>query len=531
MLSPAHSNRGVVAAPNHLAVETGRSILAEGGNAWEAMTAMAATIAVAYPHMCGTGGDGFWMVREPNGKVGYIDACGPAGSGASIAAYNAAGHGVVPPRGPLGAATVPGVIGGWILALEAARGAGGRLPLDVLLSDATRHAREGFTVTPGQGRNRPQLPAELFAAPGFADTYLKDGKLYDEGEVLVQSRLAATLDHLTRAGLADFYRGDVARENAADLERIGSPVGREDLMRYEAQFRTPLSLELKSGTVWNSAPPTQGLASLLILGIAERLDLGRAESVEFVHGLVEATKRAFLIRDMVVTDPRHLDHEPKSFLTKERIAAEAAKIRGDRALPWPAAPLGDGDTVWMGAIDGEGRAVSYIQSIYWEWGSGCVMPSTGVLWLNRGAGFSLDPQARNPLEPGRKPFHTLNPPLAALKDGRIISYGSHGGEGQPQTQAEILVRYLGFGFSVEEAIHLPRWRLGRSWGEGAPTLKVEPRWDGALLDRLVGMGHEIEMLDDAYSGETGHAGMIVLHPDGRIEGMHDPRADGGALGV
>jgi gamma-glutamyltranspeptidase/glutathione hydrolase len=531
MLSPAHSSRGVVAAPNHLAAETGRAILAEGGNAWEAMVAMAATIAVAYPHMCGLGGDGFWMVREPNGKVGFIDACGPAGAGASIAAYNAAGHGEVPPRGPWGAATVAGVMGGWMLALEAARGAGGRLPLDVLLSDATRHAREGFTVTAGHGANRPQLPAELFAAPGFADTYLKDGKLFGEGEVLVQPRLAATLDHLTRAGLGDFYRGDVARENAADLERIGSAVTREDLARYEARFRTPLSVALKSGTVWNAPPPTQGLASLLILAIAERLDLGRPEGVDFVHGIVEATKRAFLIRDLVVTDPGHLDHDPKSFLTKERIAAEAAKIRMDRALPWPAAPLGDGDTVWMGVIDSEGRAVSYIQSIYWEWGSGCVMPSTGVLWQNRAAGFSLDPRSRNPLEAGRKPFHTLNPPLAVMKDGRVISYGSHGGEGQPQTQAQILIRHLGFGFSVEEAIHQPRWRLGRSWGEGAPNLKMEPRFDGALLDRLAARGHEIEMLEEPYSGETGHAGMIVRHPDGRIEGMHDPRADGGALGV
>ena len=292
--------------------ETGQAILSEGGNAWEAMVAMGATIAVTYPHMSGLGGDGFWMVREPTGKVGYIEACGPAGADATIAAYHEAGHDAVPPRGPLGAATVAGVVGGWALALEAARGAGGRLPLDVLFSDAIRHAREGYRVSRGQAENVPKLRDELFAAPGFADHFLKEGKLPAEGELLVQPILAATLDHLVNAGLADFYRGDIAREMAVDLARIGSPVTRDDLARYEARFREPLKLDLKLGTVWNSPPPTQGLASLLILGIAERLDLGRVDGASFVHGLVEATKRAFLIRDLVVTDPRELDHDPSN---------------------------------------------------------------------------------------------------------------------------------------------------------------------------------------------------------------------------
>lgn len=290
-------------------------------------------------------------------------------------------------------------------------------------------------------------------------------------------------------------------------------------------------LELKSARVWNSPPPTQGLASLLILGIAEKLELGRAESAEFVHGLVEATKRAFLIRDLVVTDPAHLDRDPKDYLFPERLMAEAAKIRNDRAVPWPAAPLGEGDTVWMGAIDRQGRAVSYIQSLFWEWGSGCVLPKTGILWQNRAAGFSLDARARNPLEPGRLPFHTLNPPLAMMKDGRVISYGSMGGDGQPQTQAAVFVRYAGFGMSVAHAVDLPRWRLGKSWGANETTLKLEPRFDGALIERLPALGHEVEVLDKPHSSETGHAGMIVRHPNGRIEGVHDPRADGGALGL
>jgi oxamate amidohydrolase len=528
MTITATSDRGVVAAPHSLAAETGRSVLEEGGTAIEAAIAMGATIAVTYPHMSGLGGDAFFLIREPDGRVGYIEACGPAGRGASLAAYRKLGLDAVPPRGPLGAATVAGVAGGWKLAREAGRG---RLPLKVLFSDAIRHAREGFAVSKGQAQNKAKLESELFAAPGFTAQFVNDGKLYAEGELLKQDQLASTFEHLAHAGLDDFYRGDIGREIAADLEAIKAPVTRADLERYEARLRPPMSLSLKSATLWNAPPPTQGLASLLILGIAEKLDLGRAESTDFVHGLVEATKRAFLIRDLVVTDPAHQDRDPKTYLSPERLMAEAAKIRKDRALPWPSAPLGEGDTVWMGAIDREGRAVSYIQSLYWEWGSGCVLPKTGILWQNRGTGFSLDSQARNPLQPGRLPFHTLNPPLAVMKDGRVISYGSMGGDGQPQTQGAVFVRYAGFGMSVGDAIDLPRWRLGKGWGEVETTLKLEPRFDGALIERLAARGHEVEVLAKPYSGETGHAGLIVRHPDGRIEGAHDPRADGGALGL
>ncbi|MGQ4273564.1 gamma-glutamyltransferase family protein [Terrihabitans sp. B22-R8] len=530
MQNPAFSDRGVVAAPHSLAVETGRSILAEGGNAWEAMLAMAATIAVTYPHMNGIGGDGFWVVREPDGTMVYIEACGPAGSGATIAAYQDKGYGAMPERGPLSAATVPGAVAGWARALEAARRTGGRLPVDVLLSDAIGHARSGFAVSRGQGQMVPQRADELHAAPGFADVFMTGGKTHEEGELLVQSALADTLDHLVRAGFDDFYRGDIGREMATDLARIGSPVTREDLARHEARFGKPLQADLKFGTVWNAPPPTQGLAALMILGIAERLDLGRAESADFVHGLVEATKRAFLVRDRVITDPRHMDEDPKSFLTPESLLAEAAAVKRDRALPWPA-PVAPGDTVWLGAIDAQGRTVSYIQSLYWEWGSGCVLPATGVLWLNRGAGFSLDPRALNPLEPGRLPFHTLNPPIAAMKDGRVITYGSQGGDGQPQTQAEIFVRHAAFGASVEEAVSAPRWRLGRGWGQASTTLKLEDGFDGAVVDELARRGHDVEMLGARFSQDTGHGGMIVRYPDGRIEGMHDPRADGGALGA
>jgi gamma-glutamyltranspeptidase/glutathione hydrolase len=185
----------------------------------------------------------------------------------------------------------------------------------------------------------------------------------------------------------------------------------------------------------------------------------------------------------------------------------------------------------MGAIDREGTSVSYIQSIYWEYGSGCVLPATGLHWQNRGVSFSLDPAARNPLEPGRKPFHTLNPAMAAMADGRVVSFGSMGGDGQPQFQAQIFTRWRD-GVGVAEAVDAPRWLLGRTWGATTTSLKVENRFDSSLLERLEKMGHEVEDIGRPYSDALGHAGLLVKHPrDGRVEAAHDPRSDGGAEGL
>jgi gamma-glutamyltranspeptidase/glutathione hydrolase len=345
-----------------------------------------------------------------------------------------------------------------------------------------------------------------------------------------QTQLAATFDHLANAGLEDFYRGDVGREVAADLERIGSPVTRADLNAYRAVLREPLALQTQFGTLYNTPPPTQGLASLIILGAFERLRVREGESFAHIHGLIESTKRAFRLRDRHVTDFDRLPHPPERYLAATFLDAQAAAIDGRKAARWPA-PSGDGDTIWMGAADANGVVVSYIQSTYWEFGSACVLPRTGVMMQNRGASFSLDPKALNPLEPGRKPFHTLNPALAVLKDRRVVAYGTMGGDGQPQTQAAIFTRYVQFRQELAAAIDAPRWLLGRTWGSSHTNLRLESRFDPGLMDRLLDAGHDVEVLEDAYSDTMGHAGAVVLHADRTLEGAHDPRADGGAAGV
>ncbi|HLH48720.1 MAG TPA: gamma-glutamyltransferase, partial [Roseiarcus sp.] len=441
-------SRAAVAAPHRLAAEAGRAVLAEGGNAIEATVAMAAAIAVVYPHMNSIGGDGFWLIREKGGRVRAIEACGFAGEGATMERYRRLG--AIPSRGPEAALTLPGTIGGWALALELSASFGGRLPLGMLLDGAIRAAREGYPVSRSEARAAPFEFERLKAAPGFAATYLIDGKPVEAGAIRRAPALAETLAYLAHAGLDDFYRGDIGREIAADLQRIGAPVSRDDLRSYRAAWREPLSLRLLGATLYNAPPPTQGLASLIVLGVFERLNVKRAGDFAYFHALIEASRRALAIRDRVCADFDHLAGDPADFLTEAALDREAAAIDRSRAAPWPAR-RDKGDTIWMGAIDDRGLAVSFIQSIYWEYGSGCVLPATGVLLSNRGLAFSLDPKSPNALRPGRRPLHTLNPPLAVFDDGRVAAYGAMGGDGQPQFQAQVFTRYR-FGEDIAAAL-------------------------------------------------------------------------------
>ena len=243
---------------------------------------------------------------------------------------------------------------------------------------------------------------------------------------------------------------------------------------------------------------------------------------------MESIKQAYLVRNREIGDPQLMTADPQALLSDTQLDQMASAIDMQTARPWPELAR-DGDTIWMGAVDADGTAVSFIQSIFWEFGSGVVCPETGVIFQNRGADFSLAPGPRA-LAPGRLPFHTLNPALAELSDGRVISYGTQGGEGQPQTQAAIFTRYAQFGVPLQEAICRPRWLLGKSWGAESTTLKLENDFDAALVDALAAAGHEVEMVP-ACNPLMGHAGAVVHHPDGLVEAATDPRSDGAALAL
>ena len=528
-LHSAGHRGGVVAAPHAAAVEAGRAILAEGGNAIEAMLAMAATIAAVYPHMNHLGGDGFWLVRQSSGRIRALMGAGRAGAKASIDFYREHGRDQIQnaARSRRSTRPAPSRPGFWRTRLRGPR----RSPaVRVTPRGCDPTARDGYRVTRSQARLTREKLAELKDVPGFAATFLVDGKPPDTGALLRQTTLAGTFEQLAHAGFDDFYRGDIGREIAADLERIGSPVTRADLVRAAATVADPLSVAIDAGTLYNTPAPTQGLASLMVLALFARLRVHEAEGFDHVHGLVEATKRAFRIRDRVITDPDRLPRPLEPLLDAAFLDGEVMKIDRRKAAKWPPTK-GEGDTVWMGAADAAGIAVSYIQSIYWEFGSGCVLPATGILMQNRGASFSLDRGDLNALAPGRRPFHTLNPALAVLRDGRVMAYGTMGGDGQPQTQAALFSRHVLYRQPLDEAIDRPRWLLGRTWGSAVTNLRMEEGFDGNVIDRLISAGHDVDVIPERHSDIMGHAGAVILNPSGMLEGAHDPRADGGADGV
>ncbi len=518
---------GMVVAPHRAAAESGAEVLRAGGNAFEATIAAAAAIAVVYPHMNGIGGDAFFLFAEPGRAPRVIDAAGAAGALATIARYRDSGYDAMPGRGADAAATVAGAVSGWQLAAQISESLGGRLSRHDLLGDAIRMAREGIVVTRSQARMTADNLDELREVGGFADQFLVDGKAPEAGSRLRLERLSDTLDHLAHAGFDDFYRGDVGAAIAADLAEAASPVVRADLVSHAPRLTEPLSLRLEGATLYNTPAPTQGIASLIILGLFARLAVKRGEGFDHVHGLIEATKRAFAVRDAEVTDPAD-ERDVDRFLDRGWLDREAHGIDRLRATPWPVGDDG-GDTVWLGAVDRNGLAVSFIQSLYWEFGAGLVLPRTGIVWQNRGTSFSLDPGALNPLKPGRKPFHTLSPALARFDDGRTMVYGSMGGDGQPQFQAAVFTRHVHFGMDLGEAITAPRWRLGRTWGEQAAALQVEDRFDRDVVAALSRAGHDLSVIDQAYSDDMGHAGAVVRRHDGRVSGASDPRSDGAAV--
>ena len=527
MIHPVRGTRGMAVAPHALAAQSALGVLREGGNALEAMVAAAATIAVAYPHMNGIGGDSFWLFRGRRGAPRGIDACGAAARAASIEWDAARGiTRAIPFRGGVAANTVAGSVSGWDLAYSVSRKWGGRLPLRRLLADAIEYAERGVAVTRSQAATTAAKRVELEPQPGFRDTFLPGGTAPAAGSLFRQPRMAETLRRLARAGLDDFYRGKLARDIAVDLASAGSPLTLKDLERHRAKLVTPLALEHSLGTVYNLPPPTQGVVSLLILGQLDALGAGAAgsESADCVHLAVEAAKQAFGVRDRCITDPAYMTVEAQSLLAPGSIRALAAKIDRGKAAPWGAGS-GPADTVWMGVVDGAGRAVSMIQSLYHEFGSGIVLEGTGINWQNRGCSFSLDPAVLNSLRPGRKPFHTLNPALAVFRDGRTMVYGTMGGDGQPQTQSAVFTRIAVFGMDPQSAVSAPRWLLGRTWGQTSDSLKLESRFSSGVVADLARRGHVMEVLGE-LDEIMGHAGAIVRHPDGVLEGGADPRSDG-----
>lgn len=511
-------------APHFASAQAGNHILEQGGTAIEAMVAAAASIAVEYPHMNGLGGDGFWLISEPGKSPIAIDASGTAAAHATLENYKA--YEAIPNRGPKAALTMAGAVAGWQKALSISEQWQAPLPLSKLLGTAASQAEWGIEVTQSFSDASIKTFDDLNEMQGF-EQFLIKGNALKKGKVIKLPALANTLKTLMKNGLDDFYHGEIADQLANDLATAGSPITRQDFADYQAVMVEPLKVQTSQGTLFNLPAPTQGIASLIILALYDRVSAQGSSDADMVHLLIECTKQAFIKRNQYVTDSTRLNIRLDELLTDVQLDAMASNISLDSALEWPHEAK-HGDTVWMGACDQEGRMVSYIQSLYWEFGSGVVSPSTGIVWNNRGTSFSLDPENMQALAPGLKPFHTLNPAFAELNDGRRMSYGTMGGEGQPQTQAALFARHLYHNQTLDKSISLGRWLLGRTWGDQSHNLKVERDLADYVGDELLVRGHDMVVVDPR-SEMMGHAGAIVRSPEGTTIAATDPRSDGKAM--
>ncbi|XP_059056813.1 oxamate amidohydrolase proenzyme-like [Achroia grisella] len=519
--------QGMVVAPHHLAAQTALAILREGGTAVEAIVAAAATIAVVYPHMNSIGGDSLFLIVPPSGEPVVIEGIGAAGSLATEKFYE--GYKEIPRRGPKAALTVAGTVGGWQEALDYIS-ENGYQPMSTtrLLADAIKYAEEGFPVSSSHIFTLSEFIESNNASEEFSKVFLPNGEVPNVGEILYQKNLASTLRNLADNGLNSFYQGNLAEAISEEIEYLGMPITREDLAKYSAIRKTPLQLSHKNGLLFNTPPPTVGLSSLSILGLLDKLNIDGQHEGKFIHAAVESTKQAFELRDEYITDPLYMNVTPESLLTPEAISKMAENVSLDKASNINNAK-GPGDTIWMGAMDNKGFSVSFIQSVYYDFGSSVLLPKTGILWHNRGVSFSLEKDNLLYLSPGKKPLHTLNPAAARLNDGRVVVYGTRGGDGQPQTQAAVFHRYVVQGLNLQKSVSTPRWLYGDTLDKHINTLKLEDRFDEETVNYLKEMGHDIEIMPP-FSEKFGHAGALVRHPDGRLEGAFDPRGNGIAAG-
>ena len=540
-LNPITTNV-MVTSPNYLATQAGIDILRKGGNAVDAAIAVASTLAVVYPQMNTIGGDNFWLIYNAKTKeLKGLNASGRSGSLATIDYYKNQGFHKIPSRGYLAANTVPGVVSGWDEAYQyASKNMKNALPWHTLFASAIDYAEHGFSVSPSLNYwstinidPKDKEFRELQRFSEFKKVFLKnDGQAYQIGEILKQPDLANTLKTIANKGAKEFYQGDIAKNIVNDLQSHGGVLTLDDFAKHRATWVAPIHVNYRQYTAYNLPPNTQGMASLEILNILNNFDiksLGEG-SVDYYHLIIEATKQAFADRDKYLTDP-DFNQIPLDLLLSTQHGQQQAKQIDMQKARVEIKPLDPkGDTVWFGVVDAEGNAVSIIQSIYHDFGSGIVAKDTGILLQNRGSFFSLDPNHINRLEPNKRTFHTLNPAML-LKDNKpYLVYGTMGGEGQPQTQAAIVTRIVDFGMTPQDAINAPRWLHGRTWGASSNNLKVEGRIPNDVIHSLKLRGHDVQIVDD-YTDTMGHAGAILIDANHHLlMGATDPRGDGLAAG-
>ncbi|RTH37033.1 gamma-glutamyltransferase [Thermus scotoductus] len=522
--------RGAVATSQPLAALAGMEMLLKGGNAVDAAIAMAATLTVVEPTSNGIGGDLFAMVWD--GRLHGLNASGK--SPARLTPDRLPG-GRIPERGWL-PVTVPGAVSGW----RALHERFGRLPFPEVLSPAIRYAEEGFPVGPETARawRRAEgiyLPLRGLEFRAFQEVFFPQGRAPRAGEVWRSPGHAKTLREIGESYGESLYRGKLAEAIAGFSEATGGLLSLEDLKAHEPEWVEALSVNYRGLTVHELPPNGQGIAALLALAILEGFDLKPEDPFSY-HVQIEAMRLALADAFRYVADSRYLEKPPQALLSPEYVASRRSLI-GERALPQALPEVRPGGTVYLAAADGE-LMVSLIQSNYQGFGSGILVPGTGIALQNRGLGFSLEEGHPNRLGPGKKPYHTIIPGFLTQEGKPVGPFGVMGGFMQPQGHVQVVVALADFGLNPQAALDRPRWQVVP--GRGGDASRGEKPGDRVILEPgipqatalvLKDLGHRV-----AYEVEPGlfGRGQVILRR-GQAQGGHaeevlvaasDPRAEG-----
>jgi len=522
---------GLVVSPHYLASQAGVDILKKGGTAVDAAIATNAVLNVVYPHMCGIGGDAFWLIYDAARKdLVFLNASGRSPYAANIDYFRKAGLNTIPLRGLL-AVTVPGAVDGWF----EAHGRLGKLSLTSLLEPAIEYAREGYPITHILSFKIQEASGELSQFRTSQDLFLPDGKVPQPGNLLTNRGLARSLEKIAQEGREVFYKGEIAREIVKFSRENGGLLDEKDFNDMKSTWGKPVSTTYRGYAVFETAPNSQGLSALMILNLLEGYDLPSMgyHSPDCIHLMIEAKKVAFADRTRYISDPEMVKIPIHELLSKDYASRRRPLICNDRAADVSAIFPGSlgRDTIYLCVVDGAGNAVSLIQSLYFSFGSAVVAGDTGILLQNRGAYFSLDPNHANCLQPHKRTFHTLMASMT-FKDGKpFMIFGTSGADGQPQTHVQVMTSVFDFGLDIQTAIEAPRWLSGRRLiNQPEGSLTVEGRFSAKTIEELKRRGHQVDIVED-WSSVMGCAHGIIIHPDNGLRmGGSDPRSDGAAIG-
>lgn len=533
-----YTKDGVVSSQSPMASSTGIRVLAEGGNAFDAATAMAAVEAVTCPMWCGIGGEPFIIMYEAKtGKVYGLNGSGKAPMAADRDYYVSRGYSTMPRTGPHSAA-IPGEIDSYYVIQEKF----GTRSVASLLQYAIDYAENGFVLSDKLGSI---FTNSLSALREFSDTaaiFTRYGTALGAGDILVNKDLAKTLRTVAEQGPDVFYRGAIAKEMVRALQAAGSLYTEEEFAQYKTNlYETPISTTYRGHTVYETNPPSQGLIVLEMLNIIEGFDLASMGfySADAVHVMVEAKKLAYADRNAYMGDPDFVESPTSELISKDFAEMRRREINMDKSVgnveagPLGVIMAGGNDTTYFCVVDGEGNAVSMIHSLSDGFGSRFVAGNTGVLLNNRiGRGFSLEEGHPNVIEPGKKTMHTLNAFMVMNEDRPYIVAGTPGGDRQVSWNVQMISNVIDYGMGAQEALEAPCWN---SWPGTDPAniddpvvVELEPGMTGVELAKLEAKGHAIKHIEV----RPGSTKLILIDPDTGVRmGASDPRTDGHAAAL